>query len=127
MTSKNRKAKGVLKYKKFSEEMRKKIVQEIQDGLISKRGAQKKYRFCNRTLYNWINKYSLRRLALENYKYTSPVMQESESNKLLVGKVKDLEKALNRANLQVAALQTIIAVAEKDLKIKIRKKAGSRQ
>jgi transposase len=127
MTQTNDKAKRVLKYKKFSEDMQKKIVQEIQDGLISKRAAQKKYRFCHRTLYNWINKHSLRRLALEDYKYTNPGMQETESNNILVSKVKDLEKALNRANLKVAALQTIIEVAENDLKIKIRKKAGSRQ
>jgi hypothetical protein len=43
-----------------------KVAQEIQDGLIRVSAAIRKYGFCQRTIYNWINKYSLRKLAQED-------------------------------------------------------------
>jgi hypothetical protein len=40
---------------------------------------------------------------------------------------KDLEKALKEANLMILALHTMIDVAEKDMKIAIRKKSGTKR
>ncbi|TXK20970.1 hypothetical protein FVR03_23770 [Pontibacter qinzhouensis] len=40
---------------------------------------------------------------------------------------KQLEKALEEANLMILALHTMIEVAEKDLKISIRKKSGTKR
>jgi transposase-like protein len=127
MNQKTSKIKRVTKYKKFSEAQQMKVAQEIDDGLIRASAAVRKYGFCQRTIYNWINKYSLRKLAQENYKTPVSLMQESDPNRLLVKKIKDLERALAMANLKVAALETTIVVAEKHLKIKIRKKAGTKQ
>lgn len=41
--------------------------------------------------------------------------------------VKALKKALEEAQLKVAAMETLITVAERELKIDIRKKSGARQ
>lgn len=127
MSENKGKFKRVKGYKKFSEGHQMKVVQEIQDGLIKPSAAIKKYGFSQRTIYNWINKYSLRRLVQEDYKDSMPFMQETDSSRLLIRKIKDLERALSTANLKVAALETTIEVAEKHLKIKIRKKAGTKQ
>ena len=127
MSEKKGKLKHVKGYKKFSEVDQMKVVQEIQDGLIKPSVAIRKYGYCQRTIYNWINKYSLRRLAEGDYKQSMPFIQETDSSRLLIKKIKDLERALSTANLKVAALETTIAVAEKHLKIKIRKKAGTKQ
>jgi transposase len=54
-------------------------------------------------------------------------MAETDATRLLIRKVKELERALSTANLKVEALETSIEIAESHLKIKIRKKAGSKQ
>jgi DNA invertase Pin-like site-specific DNA recombinase len=50
------KRKGEKTYKKFAEAEQIKVVQEIQNKLISPSAAIRKYGFSQRTLYNWINK-----------------------------------------------------------------------
>ena len=42
-------------------------------------------------------------------------------------RIRQLERALEDANLKILGLETIINVAEKDLKIDIRKKPGTKQ
>jgi hypothetical protein len=58
-----------------------------------------------------------------------PVMTEKERQKqeLLLSRVKELEKQLEDAQMKNIALETLIDVAEEQLKIAIRKKAGARQ
>ena len=46
---------------------------------------------------------------------------------LLKKRIKDLEKALEKANVLIYGLNTIIDVAEKDNKLSIRKKGGTKQ
>jgi hypothetical protein len=45
----------------------------------------------------------------------------------LEAKVKELEKALEQERLRTLALNTMINIAERDLKISIRKKHGTKQ
>ena len=127
MSQKPGKIARVKKYRKFSEAQQMKVAQEIYDGLIKPAAAVRKYGYCQRTIYNWINKHCLRKLVLEDHKTPTSLMQENDPNRLLVKKIKDLERALAMANLKVVALETTIEVAEKHLKIKIRKKAGTKQ
>ena len=42
-------------------------------------------------------------------------------------KIEQLEKALAQSSLQVEGLETLIDIAEEELKISIRKKPGSKQ
>lgn len=42
-------------------------------------------------------------------------------------KIKELEKALVNSELRVTALDTMIEIAERDLKINIRKKSNTKQ
>ena len=95
MNPKPGKIKRVTKYKKFSEAQQMKVAQEIDDGLILASAAIRKYGFCQRTIYNWINKYSLRKLTQENYKTPGSLMQESDPNRLLVKKIKDVSSVLS--------------------------------
>jgi hypothetical protein len=50
-----------------------------------------------------------------------------EEIEALKKRAKELEKALQYANLKIDGLETLIDVAEKELRIKIRKKPGSKQ
>ena len=56
-------------------------------------------------------------------------MSEKERQKLeaLQKQVKELEKQLENAQMKKVALETMIDVAEEQLKIKIRKKSGPKQ
>jgi hypothetical protein len=63
MSEKKVKKPRVKKYKKFSEAQQMKVAQEIDDGVIRPSAAVRKYGYCQRTIYNRINKYTFRRLA----------------------------------------------------------------
>ncbi|WP_286850120.1 MULTISPECIES: hypothetical protein [Sphingobacterium] len=52
---------------------------------------------------------------------------ESSKIKLLSKQVLELQKALEKANLKINGLETLIQVSEEELKIKIRKKPGAKQ
>lgn len=54
-------------------------------------------------------------------------MSESQEAKLLKKKIDELNRALADAQLKNIALETMIEVAESELKIKIRKKRGTKQ
>ena len=60
---------------------------------------------------------------------TLPVMTEKEKQKLDAAqkRVRELEKMLEDAQMKNIALETMIDIAEEELKIKIRKKSGSKQ
>lgn len=54
-------------------------------------------------------------------------MNENQKSKAVYDKLREVTKALERSELKVLALETAIKVAEEDLKIKIRKKSGTKQ
>ncbi len=60
---------------------------------------------------------------------TLPIMTEKERQKLeaVQKRVKELERQLEHAQMKNIALETMIDVAEEQLKITIRKKSGPRQ
>jgi hypothetical protein len=72
---------------------------------------------------SWIKRYAPQIVV------SLPVMTEKERNKqeVLLKRIKELEKQLEDAQMKNIALETLIDVAEEQLKIPIRKKAGARQ
>jgi transposase len=78
------------------------------------------------TIRHWVSSYQQK---IEQGLISLPPMNEKQKQNLeaLKGRNKDLEKALQEANLMILALHTMIEVAEKDLKISIRKKSGTKQ
>ena len=58
-----------------------------------------------------------------------PMKEPNETSKVkaLSKQVIDLQKALEKANLKIEGLQTMIQVSEEELKIKIRKKLGAKR
>ncbi len=78
------------------------------------------------TIHHWVNGYEQK---MEQGLLTLPPMNEKQKQNLedLKQRNKDLEKALKNANLMILALHTMIEVAEKELKISIRKKSGTKR
>ncbi len=78
------------------------------------------------TITNWVAAY---RRKIEQGLVSLPPMTDKQKQNIeaLKQRNKELEKSLQQANLMILALNTMIDVAEKDLKVPIRKKRGTRQ
>lgn len=114
-------------YKRREESEMIKVVHEIHSGLIGIRAACRKYGLCRRTLRLWITRLSLRNFGDELSDQLLSSMTEGQKSTAIEKKIKELTKALELARLKIDSLETMIKVAEEDLHIKIRKKAGTKQ
>ena len=103
------------------------LVREIVSGRMTKAEALHRFDFGNNsecvTLNRWIKWYS------PSIAVTLPVMSQKERQRMeaLQKQLKLLEKQLEDAQMKNVALETMIDVAEEQLKIKIRKKSGPKQ
>jgi hypothetical protein len=106
------------------------LVREIVAGRMTVKDALDRFDFghnnerTSRTIIGeWMRQHS------PSIPVTLPVMSEKERQKLegLQKQVKELEKQLENAQMKNVALETMIDVAEDQLKIKIRKKSGPKQ
>jgi len=103
------------------------IVREIQSGRMTIGEARERFELQSknpRSLINkWIKQYS------SDIPLTLPVMTEKEKQKLQAAhkRMKELEKQLEDAQMKNIALETMIDIAEEQLKIVIRKKSGTKQ
>lgn len=112
---------------RYAEEFQLKVAKEVRDGLIGLRAAAFKYGVTRNSIRSWLNKHSIVTLDKSLDTQMDLPMDEIEANKLLLKRVQDLEKALEKSKLEVSSLKTMIEVAEEELNIKIRKKRGSKQ
>lgn len=111
-------------------EVKRSVVRAVQSGRLSIREAQRAYGIkTEKTIKAWADQ-----LNQENAELA--VVNDSEMKKKKPAKdnsidnnqdIKALQKALEEAQLKVAALNTLIDVAEEQLKINIRKKPGAKQ
>jgi transposase-like protein len=103
-----------------SPSLRRQAVREIESGKLSYAEASQKYHVGEDTLKKWIKLYSC---SLIN------PQQEMESNKLpaLAQDQATLIRTIAELKLKIAGLETMIDIAEKDLKVDIRKKSGTKQ
>jgi transposase len=96
------------------------VIHEIQQGRMSFAEANLSYKIKVNTLQRWIRESKRESNA------------DIDSNESMIPPLKDpipedLQRALHNANLKVLALETMIDVAEQQLKINIRKKPGAKR
>jgi len=114
-------------YRRRSEEEMLEIVREIQERGMPKKTACRKYGVNRNTLRLFNLKQSTRDLSQNHSLDLLSIMNENQQHLALAKKIKELTTALEKSELKVLTLQTMIQVAEDDLKIKIRKKSGTKQ
>jgi hypothetical protein len=114
-------------YRRRSEAEVRKIAKEIQEGQISIRGACFRYGMCRQTLKKWLMRISVSSLEEDLSRQIFSQMKEEKQVAALERKVKELTKALQTAELKIEGLETMIRVAEQELRIKIRKKSGAKR
>lgn len=110
----------------YPADVKRKIVGEIKSGFHGHRTAAKIYGISRNTINSWVIQDSLLPLIRPTQK---PMKEANENSKLkaLSKQVIELQKALEKANLKIDGLQTMIQVSEEELKIKIRKKPGAKR
>ena len=113
----------------YPESVKRKVVSEIQTGSLSQRAAEKKFKINRKTIDSWITQYSLIPLKPKTLSQTTAMAKPIENNQVrfLSKQVSELQKALEKAQLKIDGLETMIRVSEEELKIKIRKKPGAKR
>ena len=106
--------------RRFSEEVRRSLVKEIDSGKLSVRGVAGEYHVSRSAVYKWLAKYSV------HYRRSTRVVVEKRSTeeklKELRGRIAELERAVGRKQLQVDYLEKVIEVAGMELGVDIKKK-----
>ena len=114
-------------YAKYETSFRRWIVSQIDGNHMSIQDIRDRFGLCRRhytdVLKRWQSRYS-EELHLSLSFMTS---KERSDNQKLENRIKELEKQLDLAKMKNIALDTMIDVAESELKISIRKKSGSKQ
>ena len=106
----------------FSNNLKKKIVKDIEQGKVNVLGASREYEVSQNSVYNWLKKYS----SHLHPSTTLVVQMDSEQykSKELQKKVAELEAALGRKQMEIDYLNKLIEIAGQDLGIDLKKSTG---
>jgi transposase-like protein len=115
----------------FTDELKLQVVQEYLETDLSQAELQKKYDIKgNACISNWMRKFGLKEPNENLIEIQHAMSKETEKTtheRELERKVKELEKLLEHEKLRTTALNTMIDIAERELKISIRKKSGAKR
>lgn len=105
----------------YPDAVRRQIAYKISSGLMSIEVASKYYRITEDTLKDWIKLYSCETNNPE------AMSKKKSQNPPVTDETKALQGQIALLKLKVEGLETMIDIAERELKIHIRKKSGTKQ
>src|ERR1043165_9211206 len=106
----------------FSDNLKKKIVKDIEQGKVNVLDASREYSVSHQTVYTWLKKFST-----HLHPSTTLIVQmdsEQYKSKELQKKVTELEAALGRKQMEIDYLNKLIEIAGQDLGIDLKKSTG---
>jgi transposase-like protein len=119
------------KVNKFTDDFKLQVVQEYLSTDISQEELKTKYNFGgNQNIYRWMRKFGLSKPSedqIELHRAMAKEKQKSSLEQELELKIKKLEDELKREQFRTKALSTMIDIAERELKVDIRKKSGAKR
>ena len=108
----------------YSDAFKLSVVKEVLVGHISKEEARRQYGIKgNSAVLNWIRNFDI----LQTHEMKSTSSEHQDQIKKLEAENKRLQQELELERLRVLALNVMIDLAEEQLKVPIRKKAGAKQ
>lgn len=112
-----------------SPQMKRSICRAVQVGTMTITEASLAQHVHTHTIKAWLLKYQEENtdLSASNRAILKKKKSENKGSKEVSSEILALQEQLAYANLKVAALNTLIDVAEEQLKINIRKKPGTKQ
>jgi transposase-like protein len=115
-----------IKRKSYNKLQKRTIVSAIDQGRMSIKEAQIAYKIKDPgTVRSWLHHYKSEKaeICMEN----EQLMVKKKKTAATIPTTAALQKSLQEAELKIKALNTLIDVAEQQLKIDIRKKSGAKQ
>jgi len=123
---------------KIPEQTKRKIVKEVLSGAITKEQARRIYNLKGKSaVLSWMRKFA--GLSIKSYGIDPvPILlserknilekeMESEENKKLKARIKELENELQFAELKGRAYQIMVEIAKKEYGLDLEKKSGAKQ
>jgi len=105
-----------------TEQEKESIISEYLIGDSTYRSLEKKYGIDYRIIHSWVTKFKGKTVQKKDTKITPNAISEP-----LSVEVKVLQEELRKTKLHNELLNTMIDIAEEQLKINIRKKSGTKQ
>lgn len=105
----------------YNDAERRQLVYKIESGIMSLEIASKHYRVEQDTIKDWIKLYSC------ETNNPGAMSKKKSQNPPVSNETKALQDQIAMLKLKVEGLETMIDIAEKELKIDIRKKSGTKQ
>ena len=114
--------------KYYSNSFKLAVVEEVLSGKLTKEQARKKYELGgNSAVLNWMRKFGLSEYRQMPASF-EPMKEAPKANDTALEKrIKELERALEDAQLKAEGYSRMIDIAERELKISIRKKSSTKQ
>ena len=101
------------------------LVEEIRSGMLSIQQSVLQYQLSQSVLQRW-NRWHFKTRLLKYVQPKFAIMKSSEDPDQLKQQLKEAQAQLEQLKLKNVALETMISIAEKELKINIRKKSGTK-
>ena len=114
-----------IKRQRYSNLQKRTIVTAIEQGRMSIKEAQTAYNIkTEKLIRNWLTQFKAEKVELCLVK---ELAMAKKPRPISTSQAEALQKALEEAEMKIKALNTLIDVAEEQLKIDIRKKSGAKQ
>jgi len=109
----------------YSEAFKRKVVMEVENGILSKDGAKYKYGISgNSMVLDWCRQYGrLRHPQTQTRTMKAPTEDERTR---LENRIRELERALGEAKVKVEVYEAMLEIAKERTGIDIKKKFGTR-
>ena len=115
----------------LSDNIKFEVVQEYLKGELSQRMLMLKYNFRGKqNINNWMRKFDLSKPSETEKKlhqFMAKEVQKTTAEANLELRISKLEEELKREQFKTLALNTMINIAERELKVDIRKKPGAKR
>lgn len=107
----------------FSEEFRRKLVEDFECGVMSVCQMERHYGISNGLLYRWIYKYS--KYNEKNVRIVE--MKDSQTHRIkeLEDKVRELERAVGQKQMKIDFLEKMVDLAKETYSIDIKKNSDT--
>ena len=121
MSIEREKLKKVLSPKTYSEVFKKQVVKEFEQGLFTKAELRRRYKITgNSCIPRWLKKYG--KFTYQDKLTIGRPMKDPQSQR-----IKELEAQLAKKEQELLVFKKFIEIAERELKVEIVKKSGSKQ
>lgn len=115
----------IQKRRKFTKEFKQSIVKDYESGQYSAVELGKLHEIACTSIYRWIYQYS----TVNEKGYRIVEMEKSSTKKVkeLEERIKELESAVGRKQIEIDFLEKMIDIAKEDLSIDIKKNYGTQR